>query len=192
VPDASAQPQITPDGEDRWIVTLAGTRAGTIQVHRRVRESFGVRSEVVEWSGRTDGGREVWGGGPPRDLQEAARWLAADLRTWLAAQRDHEHGRITLGRPRKDGSRLVKHGPGSIGSVRPHPRGWGAWTTPGTTSPAGFLREEGKPGPLAWGSAQEAAAALAQYRWQRAGAYWRGEQPPSAPVIHGDHAGSTG
>lgn len=133
----------------------------------------------------------MWGGGPPRDLQEAARWLAADLRTWLAAQWNHEHGKVTLGRLRKDGSRLVKHSPSSIGSVRPHPRGWGVWTAPGTTSPAGFLREEGKLSPLAWASAQEAAAALAQYRWQRADAYWRGEQLPNAPVIHGDHARST-
>ena len=176
VPPLGAKPDITSAGENHWTVSIGGVTIGMVELVTFSRWTFGTRTEHSEWSGRTAGGREVWSGGPPRDLDDAARMIASDLRQWLAAKH-----RLTvkpnLGRARIDGSRAV--GSGEVRPVTFPARWWTAETYPGagwTAHPgkgkAPILDRDGQP--VVRSDAAAAARVLTEWRWQQADDFWCG------------------
>jgi hypothetical protein len=161
------------EGPDRWRVELGVEVVGTVERHHRSRTTFGRREEYLQWSGHTAGGREVWGGGPPKDLNDAVAMITGDARTWMRARHRRDKP-VTLGKPRQDGSRMVKQAKAWIGEVRQDRRGWYAVIGSGSS-----LRHVAGPDEqtLYLASDKAAAAVLAAYSWQAADDFWRGKDP---------------
>jgi hypothetical protein len=177
-PPEAVLPTVVEEGQDRWRVELDGEAVGTVQRHRRSREVvLGRREEYVEWSGHTAGGREVWSGGPPRDLDDAVGMVSWDARAWMRARWRREQP-VRMGKPRRNGSRLVKQGT-EIGEVRRDGRGWYAVIGSGS-----LLRQVAGPDEqtLYLATDREAAAVLAAYSWQAADDFWRGKDPLLKPT----------
>lgn len=182
-PARSVPPEVVPNGEDQWIVTLGAIPAGTVT--RRTRPTG-----RIDWEAHATGGREAWAGGPPRSLEDAVRMLTDDLRSYLAARYDHHHAKIKIGRPRSNGSRLITRGASRLGEIRPTPdSAWQAWVPASVTGVSGLLHDhEGRV--IAWPSPAAAAQAIADCRLAAAEAFWHGQiSPDDHPTIsRTDHA----